>query len=119
MNHEPETAEQWAQREADRLVNNMTTSLNAQAEELAKACGQVDCQCLPISDSEREYLGNLYETQDQQSFARSIFENSRKTKRDNERLEKIVNRLRWSNTIIVIFLISAGLTYIAHKIGLI
>ena len=47
MNHEPETVEQWAARKA---------------EELAKACGEVDCQCPPISDSEREYLTNVYET---------------------------------------------------------
>lgn len=77
---------------------------------------EADCQCPPISDTERKYLNHVYESYGQ-SFARSIFEDGRKTKRDNERLKKIVNRLRWSNTIIVIFLLSAGLTYIAHKIG--
>lgn len=119
MNHEPETDEQWARREADRMVANMITSLNAQTAELAKACGEVDCQCLPISDSERAYLGNLYEIQNQQSFARSIFENGRQTKTESQRLRNKVYRLKWVAAIGYTLSLAISLAYIANKIGLI
>ena len=108
MNHEPETDEQWARREADRMVANMITSLNAQTAELAKACGEVDCQCLPIGDTERAYLNHVYE-----SYASAYYSH------DTQALARKVYRLKWIAAIGYTLSLAISLAYIANKIGLI